>query len=158
MVTGVQTCALSDLAIEELDCEVADTPPTPPNVTTPPKGTIPPEGTLPPTGTTIPDETPDKVPVPLTGPNIDPGAGGSPEEGNDPQNDSDKNGYGPGDSKASLPATSEVPVVTADTTPATTGTLAPAPSVVANGSNQTAPQNTDPAQGGINGDPGAPQD
>lgn len=122
-------------------CEEPETPPSTPDDSIPPTGTIP-----------------NKVPVQPVGPNTDPSAGGGPEEGNDPQNDSNDNGYGPGDSQATVPST-EAPVTTAaDTVPATTGTLAPGTSVVANGTNETAPPNTDPTQGGVEGDPGAPQD
>jgi hypothetical protein len=120
-----------------------ETPPTTPNISTPP------------TQTTVPD----KQPRPPVGANTDPSAGGSEEEGNDPENDSNDNGYGPGDAQPTVPATEVTVEETApETVPATTGTLAPGTSVVANGNNGTAPANTDPTQGGTEGDPGAPQD
>lgn len=148
--TGATTNGLPDdgdkrpvIVVEGDVCEdEPGTPPTTPDITTPP------------TGTTIPN----KRPVPPVGANTDPGAGGSEEEGNDPQNDSNDNGYGPGDSQATVASTEAPATTAADTVPATTGELVPGSSVVANGNNGTAPANTDPTQGGVEGDPGAPQD
>ena len=121
-------------------CEEPETPPGTPDDSIPPTGTIP-----------------NKVPVEPVGPNIDPSAGGGPEEGNDPQNDSDENGYGPGDSQATVPSTEAPATTAANTVPATTGTLAPGTSVVGEGTNVTAPPDADPTQGG-NGSVAPPQD
>ena len=126
-----------------------------PDTTTTTPGTTTTPTTPPTTGTTIPV----KVPVPPVGPNTNPGANGSPEAGMDPQNDSNQTGYGPGDSIPTVPPNPDIPTTTAAAPQPTaeTGTLAPGTSVVANGTNVTAPPNTDPTLGGISGDPGAPQ-
>ena len=78
------------LVVEE-DC-APDLPKGPTDET--PKTPVTTTTTTPGTTTSI---VPNKVPVPLPGPHTQPGAGGSPEHGMDPQNDSDEDGYGPGD-------------------------------------------------------------
>ncbi len=70
---------------------VETTPPTvPPVVTEPPVETTPP--TVPPVDSTIPDKPPTG-----TTPQGGGGSGGNGENGDDPGNDSDDDGYGPGD-------------------------------------------------------------
>lgn len=125
------------------------------------KGTIPTRRVTTTTTTTTPTTRttiPVKIPVPPVGPNTNPSAGGGPENGMDPQNDSDQNGYGPGDPVPTVAPNPEITTTTKAAQPtAETGTLAPGTSVVGNGTNVTAAPNQDPTEGGIGGDPGAPQ-
>lgn len=99
---------------------------------------------------------PDKHPVPLVGANTDPGAGGSQEQGSDPQDDSGSNGYGPGDDRPTVPTTL-APITSENGTPAETGDRPTDTSVLANGNSGTPPVNGDPSQGG-SGAANPPQD
>jgi len=97
--------------------------PTTPGVKTPDTHvtpTVPGKPPKPPkhTTTTVPSTLPPKVPKPLAGtmPHPQPGAGGAPENGMDPRNDSTETGYGPGD----------VPTATVAPTPTSPATTAPA--------------------------------
>lgn len=79
-----------------------------------------------------PEENSDKEPEELPGPRPNPGSGGRPEENMDPENDSDNDGYGPNDSRPSIPpATNQTtPPTTNGVTPTTGGprpTAPPAP-------------------------------
>ena len=111
------------------DNPLTKTAPAKPGITTTVVSTPP---TLPPMTVPVPR---DKVPVPRThDAHPQKGAGGSPENGDDPQNDSNENGYGPGDTPTvtvrRTPHTQES--LPTDLPPASTGApRVPAPSVPA---------------------------
>jgi len=76
--------------------EITPTTEQPTPTTKPPKR---PQPTTTTAGVTTTTSVEDKHPQPLPGAHTEPGDGGNPEEGMDPENDSDEDGYGPGDSR-----------------------------------------------------------
>lgn len=83
-----------------------------------------------PTPTPFPNKTPQGT-IPGSVPN-QPGSGGSPEQGMDPQNDSDEDGYGPGDTRPTItpsptPSGSNSPNQTPTPTPTSTYETNPSP-------------------------------